>query len=226
MTRHHSQLSALVFSMWAFAKPILFAQVVMPQQDEWRMHDGAVVRGKAYTFEQQACFLQRRNGTLLLKGQTINNPTSNVLVKKLCEEQGVPADAPKKLEAVLSKQRFARIALPYYTLKYDDQTGRDQQIPTMLLAPAEQQQLRPLFEEWRAHKQREHEERMRQAQEVQDRRTMLALQAEANRVTRAIAEATQANAIANFRNANASERSAAANEKSAAELERIRQQSR
>ena len=233
MVRRRGNISGLFLAMCVSAPPMLFAQVAMPQKDEWQMHNGAVVRGKAYAFGYQLCFLQRRGGKILLNGQKISDPASNALLKKLCDEQGVPLDDSKQLQAVLSKQRFAQIVLPYYTLKYHDHAGKDQQIPTILLAPDEIQELRPVFEAWLAEKQRENEERMRRAQELQNQQAMLAMQAEALQAQQAMAYAAQANAAASARNADANERNAAANEKSAAankkqadELERIRRQSR
>lgn len=225
----------LGFSLAAFvlAQPRLLAQVAMPQKDQWKMHDGTVFRGQAYAFGYQLCFLQRRGGKILLNGQKLDDPASNALLKKLCDEQGVPLDDPKQLQAILSKQRFAQIILPYYTLKYHDHTGKDQQLPTILLSPDEIQALRPVFETWLAEKQRENEERMRRAQELQNQQAMLAMQAEALQAQQAMAYAAQANAAATARNADANERNASANEKNAAankkqaeELERIRRQSR
>ena len=207
--------------------------MAMPQKDAWQMHNGAVVRGQAYSFGYQLCFLQRRGGKILLNGQKINDPASNDLLKKLCDENDVPLDNPKELQAVLSKQRFAQIVLPYYTLKYHDHEGKDQQIPTILLDPDEIQELRPVFEAWLAEKTRENEDRIRRAQELQNQQAMLAMHAAALQAQQTMAYAAQANAAESARNADANERNAVANEKSAAankkqadELERIRRQSR
>ena len=191
---------------------ITHAQVAMPQKDEWKMHDGVVVRGKAYAFGYQLCFLQRRGGKLLLNGQKIEDPASNALLQKLCDAQGVPLDDPKKLQAILAKQLFAQIVIPYYTMKYHGHAGRDEEIPTILLAPEEIHGLRPVFEVWIAEKQREHEEQMQRAQELQNQEAMIAMQAEALQAQREIARAAERNAAANERNAD--------------ELERIRQKSR
>lgn len=188
------------------------AQVAMPQKDEWKMHDGTVVRGKAYAFGRQLCFLQRRNGKLLMNGQKIDDPASNALLKKLCDEQGVPVDDPKRLQEILSKQRFAQAVLPFFTLRYHDQTGRDSEVPTILLAPEEIQELRPVFEAWMQEKQKEHEEQVRKAQELANQQALLVMQAEALRAQQDMARAAQ--------------RSADANKKAADELERLRRKSK
>ena len=205
------------FAPVLFASQLLFvseatAQVEMPSKDEWKMHDGSLIRGKAYAFGRQMCFLQRRGGKILLNGQKIDDPMSSALLTKLCAEQGIPLDDPKRLGDILSKQRFAQIVIPYFTLKYHDHAGRDAELPTILLSPEEIQELRPTFEAWMQAKQREYEEQLRQAQELQNQQAMLAMQAEALRAQRAMASAAQ--------------KSADANKKAADELERLRRQSR
>lgn len=211
MANARSIFTAFSGVMCAIAPSLCPAQVALPQKDQWSMHDGSKVHGQAYGFGYQLCFLQRRGGKLLLNGQKIEDPTSNALLKKLCEERGVPLDDPERLQKLLAKQRFAQLVLPYYTLRYHDQSGKDQMVPTILLAPDELQELRPVFETWLAEKQREHEERMRYAQELQNQQLMLAMQAEALLAQQAMARAAA--------------RSAAANERQADELERIRRQS-
>jgi len=203
----------------ALSPRITHAQVAMPQKDEWKMHDGGIVRGKAYAFGYQLCFLQRRGGKILLNGQKIEDPASNALLRKLCDEQGVPLDDPKRLQAILAKQRFAQIVLPYYTMKYHSHVGRDEEVPTILLAPEEIQELRPVFEAWMGEKRREHEEQMQRAQELQNQQAMVALQAQALQAQQDMARAAQRNAAANERNADA-------NKRQADELERIRRKSR
>jgi hypothetical protein len=188
------------------------AQVEMPPKGEWRMHDGSLVRGKAYGFGRQLCFLQRRGGKILLNGQKVDDPTSSELLKKLCAEQGIPLDEPKKLQEILSKQPFAQVVMPYFTLKYHNDSGGDAEIAIALLAPDEIQELRPVFEVWLKEKQREHEEQMRQAMELRNQRAMIAMQREALRAQQDMAAAAK--------------KSAEANKKAADELERIRRESR
>ena len=226
MTQRHGLISGFFSGVFVLLQQMLFAQVEMPKKDQWTMHDGTVIRGQAYAFGHQLCFLQRRAGKILLNGQALSDPTSNALLRKLCEEQGVPLDDPRQLQAILSKQRFAQIVLPYYTLKYHDHTGKDREVPTILLSATEVQSLRPVFELWQAEKQRENEERMHRAQEMRNQQEMLAMQAESLEAQQAMAYAAQVNAAASVRNARANERNAAANEKQVEELGRIRRQLR
>ncbi len=204
-----SLISATAFFLAASAA---LGQVQMPPKEEWRMHDGSLVRGKAYAFGRQLCFLQRRGGKILLNGQKVDDPTSSELLNKLCTEQGIPLDEPKELQAILSKQPFAQIVMPYFTLKYHNANGGDAEIAIILLAPDEIQELRPVFEVWLKEKQREHEEQMRQAMELRNQQAMIAMQKEALRAQQDMAAAAK--------------KSAEANKKAADELERIRRESR
>jgi hypothetical protein len=173
-------------------------EVVMPEKTEWKLHDGTTIRGKAYDFGYQLCYLQRRRGKLLLNGAEVEDATSQALLKALCEEYGVPVNDEKELQKRLAKQRFAQAILPYYTLRYHDlDTGADQQLPTILLAGEEKASLRPVFEQWLAKKLEEHQEAVKRAQEIQNQRAMLAMQAAALDAQRSMAKAAQKNADAN-----------------------------
>jgi len=209
------------------------AEVALPDKNQWKLHDGTILKGKAYAFGYELCFIQRRSGKIVLNGQRLADPSSNALLRKICEEKQIPLDDPKQLQQILSKQPFAQLVEPYFTVKYHADDGRDRQIPALLLAPEEVQLLRPMFEVWRAEKQREHEERVRQAQELQNQQMMLAMQAQALQAQQAMALAAEAeayaanrNADANERAASAAERNAAANKKQADELEKIRRNRR
>jgi hypothetical protein len=205
------------------------AQIPLPDKTQWKLHDGSMLKGKAYTFGSELCFIQRRGGKILMNGQKLDDPSSNVLLTKICEEKQLPLNDPKQLQAILSRQPFAQVVDWYATLKYHDDAGRDRQVPVLLLAPEEKNLLRPMFEEWRAEKQREHEEQVRRAQELQNQQAMLFMQAQALQAQQAMAIAAESqaysaarNAAANERAANAAERNATANKKQAEELERIR----
>jgi len=212
MTGTRLIVGAVVGAIIALLPTSIPAQVAFPRKDEWKMHDGSTVRGQPYAFGYQLCFLQRRGGKLLLNGQKIEDPSSHALLQKLCDEQRIPLDDTERLQKLLAKQRFAQIVLPYYTLRYTDPSGKDQMIPTILLAPEEIQELRPVFEMWLAEQHREHEERMRYAQQLRNQQAMLEMQADALRAQEAMARAAA--------------RSAEANERQADELERIRRQAR
>ncbi len=219
-----------VFCLCVAIEPsAVHAQMPLPEKNEWKLHDGSKLKGKAYTFGSELCFIQRRGGKILMNGQKVDDPNSSVLLTKICEQKQLPLNDPKQLQAVLSRQPFAQIVDWYATLKYHDDAGRDRQVPVLLLAPEEINLLRPMFEEWRAEKQREHEEQVRRAQELQNQQAMLFMQAQALQAQQAMAVAAESqayaaarNADANERAANAAERNAAANKKQAEELERIR----
>lgn len=224
-TSHHVRLTivATFCTSVVLQSAITHAQIAMPEKDEWKLHDGTKIQGKAYDFGYELCFIQRRLGKLLMNGQQVDDPRSSDLLRKICEEYQIPLTDPKSLHRILSKQPFAQIVKPYYTIKYHDTNGQDRQVPILLLAAEEKQMLRPIFEVWRAEKQREHEERVRQAQELRNQQMMLAMQAQALQAQQAMAMAAEAEAYASARSASANERSAAANEKQAEELRRIRQ---
>lgn len=197
-----NRVSVSLAAIVVLAPSLLLAQVAIPQKDEWKLHNGALVRGRAYDFGYHLCFLQRRGGKVLLNGKQIADPASSMLLKKLCDEQGVPLNDTKVLQKVLSKQPFAQVVLPYYTIKYHDDSGQDKECPTILLAPDELHLLRPVFENWRAAKIREHEEQVRRAQELRNQQAMLAMQAQALQVQQDMANAEWANANANQRQAD------------------------
>jgi hypothetical protein len=197
-TRVSVSLAAIVF----LAPSLLRAQVAIPQKDEWKLHNGSSIRGRAYDFGYHLCFLQRRSGKLLLNGKQIADPASSMLLKRLCDEQGLPLDDTKVLQQILSKQPFAQVVLPYYTIKYHADSGQDKECPTILLAADELHLLRPVFESWRAAKIREHEEQVRRAQEVRNQQAMLAMQAQALQIQQDMANAEWANARANQRQAD------------------------
>ena len=177
--------------------------LVMPDKTEWKMHDGEVIHGKPYDFGYQLCFLQRRRGKLLLNGAEVKDTKSHALLKALCDEYGVPVDDEKELQKRLSKLRFAQAILPYYTLRYHDlDTGADSQLPTILLAAEEKANLRPVFEQWLVKKREEHEKAVQRAEEIQNQRAMLAMQAAALDAQRDMVAAAERNAEANKKQAD------------------------
>jgi hypothetical protein len=176
---------SIIVSAAALATAILllattsYAEVILPEKSEWTLADGTKIHGAAYGFGYQLCFLQRRRAEVYMNGQTLKDPRVREFVHRLCDDHGIPIDNDKQMQKLLSQRPFSQIVLPYYTLRYHDQTGKDQQIPTILLSPQEVQELRPFFEDWLAEKQREHEERLFKAQTLQNQRDMVAAQQEA-----------------------------------------------
>ena len=191
-----SSLCVVIATMVASAGNTCWAQLAMPDKAEYKLAAGSSIHGKAYAFGYQMCFLQRRLGKLYLNGQEIDDPTSSMLLEKLCAEYNVPLSDKKSMQKLLAGQQFAQLVLPYYTLRYHNQNGSDQQMAIVLLAPAEIQELRPVFELWLAEQQREQEGRLKEARDFQNKNVMLAMQAEALNVQRAIAREARAGADA------------------------------
>lgn len=171
--------AALVIAILLLATTFSYAEVILPEKSEWTLADGTKIHGAAYGFGYQLCFLQRRRGEVYMNGQTLKDPRVREFVHRLCDDHGIPIDNDKQMQKLLSQRPFSQIVLPYYTLRYHDQTGKDQQMPTILLSPQEVQELRPFFEDWLAEKQREHEERLFKAQTLKNQRDMVAAQQEA-----------------------------------------------
>ena len=194
--RFPSSLCVVIAAVVASAGNVTWAQLAMPDKAEYKLAAGSSIHGKAYAFGYQMCFLQRRFGKLYLNGQEIDDPTSSVLLEKLCSEYNVPLSDKKSMQKLLAGQQFAQLILPYYTLRYHNQNGADQQMAIVLLAPAEIQELRPVFELWLAEQQREQERRLKEARDLQNKNVMLAMQAEALNVQRAIAREAKAGADA------------------------------
>lgn len=210
-------MSKLVFTSALVTSSLLsitysHAETILPDKSEWALADGTKIHGAAYGFGYQLCFLQRRQGAVYVNGQKLNDPGMRTFVHKLCDDHGIPIDNEKQMQKVLSQRRFAQLVLPYYTLNYHDQTGKDQKLPTILLAPKELQELRPFFEDWLAEKHREHEERLFRAQTLQNQRDMIAAQQEAADAQWAAAKASQDAAKASQDAARQSRRAADAAE--------------
>lgn len=160
------------------------AQSAIPDRLTWTLHDGTVIRAKAYDFGYQQYLLQRRHGKLFLNGNRLEDVTADPLLVKLAEVYEVPLTIPAQLQKVLVAQPNATLVLPFPTLKFDGIQGRGSEVATILLAPEDIQLLRPAYDAWREAQRQKFEagqeklaERARQEQELRNQEQMLFMQA-------------------------------------------------
>lgn len=177
----------------------------MPGKDTWKLRNGASFTGNAHDFGYQLCLLQRRMGKVYVNGAEVKNAGTQALLEQLAEHYSVPIDDPKALQKHLAKQPYAQVVMPYFTLKYDA-GGREQQVPVALLAEDDIALLRPAFDAWCQEKQREHEERVFRAQQLQNEQMRLAMMAEELAVQRSIEQAAWNQAYAASQTADAANR--------------------
>ena len=182
-----------------------FALDGMPDKDAWKLRNGASFTGSAHDFGYQLCLLQRRMGKVYVNGAEVKNVGTQALLEQLAKHYSVPIDDPKALQKHLATKPYAQVVMPYFTLKYDA-GGREQQVPVVLLADEDVALLRPAFNAWCQEKQREHEERMFRAQQLQNEQARLAMQAEELAVQRSIEQAAWNQAYAASQTADAANR--------------------
>jgi hypothetical protein len=196
---------ALCFATQVLAGVSAFAVDDMPSKDAWKLRNGASFTGSAHDFGYQLCLLQRRMGKVYVNGAEVKNVGTQALLEQLAKHYSVPIDDPKALQKHLARQPYAQVVMPYFTLKYDA-GGREQQVPVVLLADEDVALLRPAFNAWCQEKQREHEERVFRAQQLQNEQARLAMQAEELAVQRSIEQAAWNQAYAASQTADAANR--------------------
>lgn len=167
----------------------------IPQKGTWKLRNGASFDGRGHDFGYQLCLVQRRFGKVYVNGAEVTNAGTRALLGCLATHYSVPMHDPKALQKHLATAPFAQLVMPYFTLKYDAD-GVEQQVPVALLAEEEIVSLRPSFNAWCQEKQREHEERVFRAQQLENEQARLAMQAEELSVQRSIEAATWNQAFA------------------------------